>query len=54
MIEQIYKVELVVRTNGATRRTESDIQNALLEALKWLEREDVRQITAIQIYEQTR
>lgn len=54
MIEQIYKVELVVRTNGTTRRTESDIQNALLEALKWLEREDVKQITAIQVYEQTR
>lgn len=54
MIEQIYKVELVVRTNSATRRTETEIQNALHEALKWLEREDVRQITAIQVYEQTR
>lgn len=54
MIEQIYEVKLVVRTNSKVRRTETEIQDALHEALKWLESEDVRQITAIQIYEQTR
>jgi hypothetical protein len=54
MTEQIYEVTLIVRTNGATRRTETEIQDALHEALKWLEREDVRKITATQVYEQTR
>ena len=54
MIEQIYEVKLIVRTNGKVKRTPEEIQDALHEALKWLECEDVRKITAEQVYEQTR
>jgi len=54
MIEQIYEVKLIVRTNGKVKRTPEEIQDVLHEHLKWLEREDVRQIKATQVYEQTR
>ncbi len=54
MIEQIFEVKLIVRTNSKTKRTPESVQDALHESRKWLEREDVRQIKAEQVYEQTR
>ncbi len=54
MIEQIFEVKLIVRTNGREERTVEQIQDALMEALKWLEREDVRKVTAEQVYKQIR
>lgn len=54
MIEQIFEVKLIVRTNGLNKRTPEEIQLVLGETLKWLECEDVRQIKAEQVYEQTR
>jgi len=54
MTEQIYEVRIIVRTHSIIPRTENEIQDVLHEALKWLEREDVKQITVTEVYKQTR